>query len=411
MRIAIVALNGYPAVNPEAGAAIGGLETFAWSLARALAKESTDSVHFIVRHTSRPAKSPVENVSILCDLEPLRLVRLDFAHSVDCIHSFPWLRVKRFHPRLLWQLPVLAIARLLGPQLPMELRIRRLLEEARPDVVLSLGAGDGTAATVRASRVLGVPSWVWWQSNADLNERFLSDDSYVDLYGVTSSEARESYRATRLICQTHEQQARVTKLLNRESVVIPNPIDCDRFHCGSKKWHDRQGVLWIGRYDRHHKRPLLALQIARLCPEISFHLVINRGDPDVEREVRMTCPPNVRLTDYIPRDEISAEFQRSRLFLSTGSPDYEGFPNVLLEAAASGTPIVSLEDFDGFLSRSQAGESAAGHLEQLVITIRTMWSNAEVWMRHSLAGDEFVRNQHTLKECVRKFREVVDLDV
>ena len=103
-----------------------------------------------------------------------------------------------------------------------------------------------------------------------------------------------------------------------------------------------------------------------------------------------------------------AVYRTSRLFLCTGSNAYEGFPNVLLEAASSGTPTVSLEEFDGFLERSNAGVSAGGDVACLAAKVRELWEMPPAWQAYSQAGAEYVRREHTLDQCVRRFREAVE---
>lgn len=407
MRLAIVAINAYSAIAPSAGNRVGGLETFAWSFARAMAKEPDVTSQFVVCHTSQPARTPVDNVEIYCSEEPLRDIRASVSRDVDVSHAFPWMRFRRFHPGLLWKIPLLAIAKLQGPRPSLDERISQLIRSANPDVVLTLGVSDASAAAISAAQSQKIPAWVWFQSNSDLNDQFLSQDDYIDPYHVTSNGARITYQADGLICQTQWQKDRAHQLLNRDSVVIPNPVDSNRFSPGQPTLSSRTEVLWIGRFDRHHKRPLLALDIARRCPEVQFHFVINRGDPEVEYQVRTSCPPNVHLTDYIPSDAMPESQRKARLFLSTGSQTYEGFPNVLLEAAASGTPVVSLEDFDGFLRRSGAGYSSQNQIEQLAGKIQSLWSMPEEWHTYSQAGIEYVRNWHSLSQCVSAFKNAV----
>lgn len=407
MRLAIVAINAYSAIAPCAGNRVGGLETFAWSFARAMARQPDVTCQFVVCHTSQPRRDTVDNVEIHCSVESLRDVRAAVSRDVDISHDFPWMRFRRFHPGLLWKIPLLAIAKLRGPRPDVNERIAQLIHNASPDVVLALGVSNATAAAVSAAHSQKIPAWVWLQSNSDLNDQFLSQDDYIDPYHVTSLDAKGSYEADGLICQTHWQHDRVRQLLNRDSVIIPNPVDSQRFSPGLPTPVARTEVLWIGRFDRHHKRPALALDIAKLCPEVQFHFVINRGDPEVEHQIRLSCPPNVRLTDYIPSDAMPEMQRNARLFMSTGSQTYEGFPNVLLEAAASGTPVVSLEDFDGFLSRSGAGFSSQGHIEPLAEKIRVLWEMPAEWHAYSQAGIDYVRRWHTLSQCVSTFEQAV----
>ena len=192
-----------------------------------------------------------------------------------------------------------------------------------------------------------------------------------------------------------------------DAEFLPNPVDAVRFPIGDASPKVRKEVLWIGRYDRHHKRPHLALEVARLCPGIPFHFIINPGDQSVEQEIRSECPSNVRLDGYVPNDLMPEVYRSSRLFLCTGSNAYEGFPNVLLEAASSGTPTVSLEEFDGFLERSNAGVSSEGQVTGLAVMIRELWEMPPAWHEHSQSGAEYVRREHTLDQGIQRFLEAI----
>jgi glycosyltransferase involved in cell wall biosynthesis len=299
------------------------------------------------------------------------------------------------------------LSRLLGGRQPeLDVRVQRLLEQAKPNLVLTLGVGDSSAAVVRTAAAMQIPSLLWLQSNADVDARFQEQSDYVDPYGVASADARASWQADRIICQTRWQQQQVRELLKRESEVIPNPLDATRFPVGDPSPAGRAGVLWIGRYDRHHKRPQLALEIARKCPRIPFRMVINRGDPVVEAEIRSQAPPNVQIINYLSRDEMPAAFRKARLFLSTGSAAYEGFPNVLLEAAASGTPIVSMEDFDEFLNRSQCGILGT-NVEVTAKAVMLLTGLEGEWVNRSRRGAEYVRQHHSLPTCLERFEKLI----
>jgi glycosyltransferase involved in cell wall biosynthesis len=407
MRLAIVALNAYPAIAPRAGNAVGGLETFAWSLSRTLARDPAHQVQIVVRHTSRPSSLVVDGVEVFCDVERLRGIRRRVSQAVKLTMTFPWLRVNRFRPGLVWEVPLLALAKLVGTRRSLSDRIEALLTAAQPDVVLALGVGEGSAAAVQAARKMGVPVWFWVRSNSDLDGRFLSEKDYVDPNGVTSIETKTAFQADGILCQTQWQRDRVQQLLHRDAVVIPNPVDAERFPVGEASREARKEVLWIGRYDLLYKRPHLAMEVARLCPHIPFHCIINPGAPEIEESIRSHCPPNVRISDYVPRDKMPEVFRASRLFCFTGSDALEGFPNVLLEAASSGTPIVSLEEFDHFLKPSHAGVNAGHDVARLAELIRELWEMPAEWYALSQSGAEYVRREHTLDQCVRRLCNVI----
>jgi glycosyltransferase involved in cell wall biosynthesis len=414
LRVCIVALNAYPAVDPESGATVGGIETGAWTIARGLASQPDFDVHFVVRHTATIRRRTVDRVRIEPIIERLHNVRRSVSQAVETCSRFPGIRIRRWSPALLWQIPVLALARPFHRRTPFETKLTTLLDTIDADVYVTLGNSGVSALVMETSAERNRQGILWFQANTDLDDAVFAEElpaeRTLNEYGESPAALRTAIeKASTLIAQTQWQQDQALKQTGRESTIIRNPIDLSQWDASALIDTSEQtgGVLWIGRFDRFHKRPRLCLDVARQCPEIGFTLVINRGDPDVEREIRSSVPKNVRLVDYVPRDLMPGWFRDSRLFLSTGNPDFEGFPNVLLEAAASGTPIASLEDFDGFLVRSGCGESAGGNAEVLSDIVRSLLSDSSKWDECSKRGQKYVRDHHSVNAVVEQLRGVL----
>lgn len=406
-RIAIVGLNAYPAINPTASRNVGGLENFAWTFAQALAAVPPWQVTLLLRHSQPIPETALHGVRFVTYAEPLRHIQLNAGHCVRRKPSFPYLALQRWDPALLWQVPLLAVVKALRLRPPHPERLRCLLLEADAEVIVALGVNADSSAAIHAAKTLGKPIWLWLRSNGDIDERFFSDDNFVDPYAVSAADCRFClHNATGILCQTDWQASRLKQLSGRDGVIIRNPVDLHRFPWPLPGSEERDTVLWLGRMDRFHKRPLLALEIARRCPDVPFLLIANRSDAAVESEVRATCPPNVTLRDYVPRSEIGAYYRRARVFLSTGATEHEGFPNVLLEAAACGTPIVSLENFDNFLTTSGCGIATDGDLEQAAIAVRQLWASTVTWQSFADRGRAYVEQHHSLRNCVTAFTEV-----
>lgn len=122
-------------------------------------------------------------------------------------------------------------------------------------------------------------------------------------------------------------------------------------------------LLWAGRLDRQ-KRPELLAEIARALPEFRFDCygaaLIDAADPSPLEGI-----PNVvlhgayeKFGDLVKPDQVA--------FVYTTA--WDGMPNVLLEAAASGLPIVapSIGGISDFLAKADllpAGAGAAAYAE------------------------------------------------
>ncbi len=408
VHICIVAPNAYPAVNPQAGQSIGGIETRAWKLATGLAELPDLQVSMIVRHNRPIRLTSVQGVTLAPIVDRFRDVRKVVSQDVSVTSHFPWLRMRRWRWRLLWELPLLAVTRPCRDRQELREQVAAKIQSLRPDVCVTLGNGAVSAAVVRTAANIGRPSILLLASNTDLDPQIFQDDHYVTAYGESALDCRYAVQnASVILCQTEWQRERLQERTGRTGVILRTPIPLAPWACAVERQVAREYVLWIGRFDTAHKRPQLCLEVAKRCPNMSFLLVINRGDRDVEAEIRRQSPPNVRLVDYVPAHEMPDLFRGSRVFLSTGSAEVEGFPNVLLEAAASGTPIVTFNDFGEFVASSGSGKCAHDDIEAAANDLRTLWSDENAWRQCSEAGRTWVAKHHSQERVANAFRAIV----
>ena len=406
LRICIVALNAWPAVQPSGARRVGGIETNAWTMARSLAAEPSTDVSMVVRHTRRVPNVSVEGVRIVPIVERLRELRQRVSQTVEVMDHFPWIRIICWNTELLWAIPLLALARPFHRLSPPPARLRDCLRRLDADIYVAYGNGRDAAMVMQAATELHRPGVLWLQANTDIEDSVFGDSESVNKYGERAADCRAAIEtASAVISQTRWQRDQFLKHVNRASTIIPNPIDLSAWDCSQRDSLSGEFVLWVGRFDRFHKRPHLCLEIARRCPGIPFRLVINPGEAEVETAIRSACPQNVELINYVPHDQMPKLFRKARLFLSTGSPEFEGFPNVLLESAAVGTPIVSLDDFDSFFERSSAGRCGNSNLNYTVAHVQSLWCNRGSWLDCSRAGQEFVQSQHSSNAVTTFVRE------
>lgn len=397
IRVLLTSWNAYPAVNPRSGTAVGGSETSAWAFARELARSDRFDVCFGVRVAQPPREQNVEGVRLVPAVLPLLALRNSIEGKVQGSSRFPWVKVKRWSSDLIWKLPVLAAGRLLRGRPDWMKKTYQIVKQLRPDVIVSFGVNDDTAAAFHAARRENLPGLLWLQSNMDVHEKVFMATEQRDVYGVSTAQARSCFEnASRILCQSEVQREALRPHVARPISLIAQPVDIHRFSPPVSEGA-RDHVLWIGRYDQFHKRPLLAVEVAKKCPEIPFLFVINKRFDEVEEQVRRERPENVTLMDYLPHDQMPEAFRRARLFLSTGSREFEGFPNVFLESAASGTPVCSLEDFNQFLETSRAGGGARGSIDELAELVRSFWCDPAQWQACSMRGVSYVREHHALE--------------
>jgi glycosyltransferase involved in cell wall biosynthesis len=119
-------------------------------------------------------------------------------------------------------------------------------------------------------------------------------------------------------------------------------------------------LLWIGRLDAS-KLPGLALEVGDRWPGVT--LIVGDGP---ERAALEQAPRrrDVRMAGYLAEPAIAYRAADVLLFTSTGVS--EGYPTVLLEAAAYGVPLVTNEESGaGILVSAAGGEVRNADLQQL----------------------------------------------
>jgi glycosyltransferase involved in cell wall biosynthesis len=213
--------------------------------------------------------------------------------------------------------------------------------------------------------------------------------------------------------QTEQQARLLAERFGRQGTVIENPFDVEW-------WAQRLAepppatlpapgfVLWVGRADRFHKRPQLALEIAEACPHLRFVLIVEPRNPAVERALEERVPPNVELRARKAFAQMPHYFRNAMLFLSTGSVEHEGFPNVLLQAAASELPIVALEVGAEFLTQAGCGLCAMGNLEQAVAAIDALAGDAARRRDYGAKGRQYVLEHHGVDDKTRQVMALFD---
>lgn len=128
-----------------------------------------------------------------------------------------------------------------------------------------------------------------------------------------------------------------------ESEVVPTGVDTGFF---TPNWprpaNARPRVLFVGSL-RVFKGPQVVLEAAQVFPQADF-VIVGDGVMGDEVRVRAQTLQNVIMKGQLGRASVRDEYRNADIFLFPSC--WEGSPRVLLEAAASGLPVVARRDYE-----------------------------------------------------------------
>jgi glycosyltransferase involved in cell wall biosynthesis len=398
-----------PSIRPSTNRPVGGTETRAWMFARGLAAVPDTAVRFVVRGERGMQPFAAEGVQVLPRYDRMYALNEAVGHCLQRQPRFPWVKFREFRPGLLWQLPAVAVTRLMkiwrgDPRTP-----DHSLQQLETDLFCTFGVQSNSARVIASAHAAGKPAVLMIGSDGDLDARYTPQSDYVSQYGDVAPVCHWILQqADVIVTQTPEQQRMLQERFGRSGELIANPFDLAEWDrraaaamppdvCGGL---DRY-ALWVGRAEPLHKRPQLLLEVARRCPEVDFLMVLNPRNAALEQQIRRKRPDNVQIVSSVAYELMPTLFARAAAFVSTSA--LEGFPNVFLQAAAAGVPIGSLELGESFLSDASAGDFAHGSVDRLSDFIRRCWA--------SPAGDPgrsraYLHEHHELAQQVARLREV-----
>jgi glycosyltransferase involved in cell wall biosynthesis len=157
------------------------------------------------------------------------------------------------------------------------------------------------------------------------------------------------------------------------------------------------------------KRPELFLDLATHFPDQSFVLVgpPSQIEPDnlLQLLERAKGIPNLRVLAGVPFGDTPALFEDAMVFVNTSSA--EGFPNTFLQAAASGTPVVSWAvNPEGVLERYEMGYCANQDWTRLLGYLQLLCRDEALRRRLGENGRHYVQQVHDPGTITREYAEL-----
>jgi glycosyltransferase involved in cell wall biosynthesis len=175
--------------------------------------------------------------------------------------------------------------------------------------------------------------WVWRYEDYVARERFKSPTRSIlpmFLWALKKWDLRAAQQPNYYIANSKLVAERIKTTYGRDAIVIPPPIDVDRFRIAKE----------VGNYYLILSRlvPYKRIDIAiEACKRLNRRLVIIGDGPDRERLQKLAGPKTVFLGQQ-PDEQVNHYASRCRALLFPGEEDFGMVP---LEVNAAGRPVIA----------------------------------------------------------------------
>jgi len=382
-KICFVALYPYSLFNPKTGFVFGGSEVRTWLFSTGLAANTQHEISFVVfDHGQYPVETH-QNV---------RVYAHSFYKTFMPVPSLPPVEGD-------WQ------AAKIGDEIITEERLA-VYQRVDADVYIVPGVNNLSAEVTAFCQRERKMMVLVLGSDIDLSDVFYEGSQESTNYGARGDWGYYVLsHADLILSQTETQSARLKDKFHRGSVIVQNPIDLSHFAKPPLLDGARPMVLWVGKSDTV-KRPEICLALAAQYPQYAFELIMNRSNEAIFEKVLQEAPPNVKIIERVPFDEIETYFARARVFVNTSV--FEGFPNAFLQAGKYGVPVLSLQvDPDGLIGENRCGIMTDGNLQQLHAGLKKLMEDNEFHQICSANIKRYVHENHGLAGRVQELDQAI----
>lgn len=282
--------------------------------------------------------------------------------------------------------------------LPNMGKLTKKLDEFQPDIIMAMTEFSMGLAALNYAKKRRIPV----VSNYSTNFTTIFNSYRFQILERTLEKYLAWFHNEANLTVTPSTQAQdyLHRIGVNNTALFTRGVDCQRY---SPLWRDDNLRLELGL-----KGKLVLLYVGRLSPEKDLDILkkamerlnekyaqrialIITGDGPMAAELKKTMPDNVIFTGYKKDEELATIYASCDLFAFPSS--FETFGNVVLEAMASGLPVVGVDQGGvkglvnhgktGYLAKSRDHESFAFWLEKLIEDDYNRFAFGENGRRHA----------------------------
>jgi glycosyltransferase involved in cell wall biosynthesis len=216
----------------------------------------------------------------------------------------------------------------------------RLVRRWRPDVVLAFFGVPGGAVALFLRLAFGLPYLVSLRGGDVPGFRPYDFATYHRLMGPL---IRWVWRRARSVVANSDGLRQLAQAFDDRVAIelIPNGVDLQRYDVAAREWDPAQ-LLFVGRVVYQKGLDVLLGALADL-QHLRWRLVI-AGDGPLREALQAQAESlgvgeRVRFAGWLSRDDLIPEYRKANLFVFPSR--HEGMPNAVLEAMASGLPVIA----------------------------------------------------------------------
>ncbi len=201
-----------------------------------------------------------------------------------------------------------------------------------------------------------------------------------------------------VLLQTQSQKKLLKENWDIKGVVVRNGYPILNYVKRTRK----PFILWIGNL-RRMKRPEKFVHVAKYFQEKTYEFFLigkEMGFPELREYIREAdkISNNFFYLGGQNSDQIYELLQQAKLLIHTS--DYEGFPNVFIEAWLCGVPVISLKvDPDDLIKIHNLGRISHS-IEKMENDIQEIMSNHSLWNELSNNVKTFAKENFDIKKSV-----------